>query len=261
MARGSLALPMAGIPACDVAGPADGRPIVLLHGAIVTRKMWGPQIAGLSGEFRVIAPDLPGHGEMAGTSFTFDAAVRRVADVIDREAGGRALVVGLSLGGYTAMELGFRHPEKTAGLVLADCSREPREAALRVSHRFAERAMRIPATEWASPLSERFIRFRYPPAIADPIVAAGFYPRGASEGIAEIFRGRYLARLALYPNPVLVLNGEADYAFRAGETEFVRAARQGRLEVIPRASHGSNLDQPASFTAAVRAFARSLPAP
>ncbi len=249
-----------GVPAYDVAGPAGGRPIVLLHGAIVNRKMWGPQMAGLSDEFRLIAPDLPGHGALAGMDFTFDLAVRVVADLIDREAGGRALVVGLSLGGYTAMEVGFRHPERTAGLVLADCSREPRERALAISHRFAARAMRIPASEWASPFSERFMRLRYPPAIADPIVAAGFSPRGAAEGIAEIFRGRYLDRLAAYPNPVLVVNGESDYPFRAGEHEFLRAARQGRLEVIPDASHGSNLDQPALFTEAVRSFARSLPA-
>jgi pimeloyl-ACP methyl ester carboxylesterase len=248
-----------GTVAYDLAGPADARPIVLLHGALVTRKMWGPQMAGLSDEFRLIAPDLPGHGTLAGMPFTFDAAVRAVADLIDREAKGRALVVGLSLGGYTAMELGFRHPERTAGLVLADCSREPRGPAAAASHRYAARAVWSPAADWASPLSERVIRFRYPPAIADPIVAAGFYPKGAAEGIAEIFHGRHLSRLDAYPNPILFINGEEDYVFRAGEEEFVRTARSARLEVIPRAAHGSNLDEPSVFNAAVRAFARTLP--
>ncbi len=244
----------------DVAGPEGGRPIVLLHGALVTRRMWGPQMAGMADEFRLIAPDLPGHGALAGMPFTFDAAVRTVADLIDREAKGRALVVGLSLGGYTAMEVGFRHPERTTGLVLADCSREPRgPGAAAVPRRLAARAVWGPAADWASPLSERVIRLRYPPAIADPIVAAGFYPRGAAEGIAEIFHGRYLSRLAAYPSPVLVINGEEDYVFRTGEEEFVRTARDGRLEVIPRAAHGSNLDQPGAFSAAVRAFAHTLP--
>jgi pimeloyl-ACP methyl ester carboxylesterase len=46
---------------CDVAGPLDAFPIVLVHGAAWTRKMWIPQMEALSDEFRMIAVDLPGH--------------------------------------------------------------------------------------------------------------------------------------------------------------------------------------------------------
>lgn len=52
------------LPLCDVAGPREAFPIVLLHGAAATRKMWVPQMEALSDEFRVIALDLPGHGPL-----------------------------------------------------------------------------------------------------------------------------------------------------------------------------------------------------
>ena len=242
----------------DVAGPAGARPVVLLHGAHVTRKMWGPQMEALSDEFRLIAPDLPGHGALAAMEFRFESAVREVADLIDREAGGRALIVGLSLGGYTAMQLAFQHPQKAAGLVLADCSREPRGVAL-APHRFAAAAMRTPAAGWFAPFTQRFFRARYPPMIAEPILLAGFYPKGGAEAVAEILSHTYLPRLAEYPGPILVINGEEDFVFRAGEEEFVRTARDGRLVVIPQAAHASNIDAPEAFNAAVRAFARALP--
>jgi pimeloyl-ACP methyl ester carboxylesterase len=79
------------------------RTIILLHGAGVTHKWWHPQIDALSGEFRVIAPDLPGHGFRSETPFSMETAVFELADQIEQEADGRALVVGISLGGYIAL--------------------------------------------------------------------------------------------------------------------------------------------------------------
>ena len=93
-----------------MAGPADRPAIVLVHGSVVTRKMWLPQLRGLSDAYRTIAPDLPGHGGRANEPFTFAGASQVVADVIDNAAGGRALVVGASLGGYVAIDLAHRSP-------------------------------------------------------------------------------------------------------------------------------------------------------
>ena len=110
--------------AVDAAGSLDAPPIVLVHGSVVSRKMWLPQLRSLSSAHRVVAPDLPGHGDLADVPFTFAAAVETVRGAIARDAGGRALVVGLSLGGWVAIELAHRHPETVAGLVLVGCSRD-----------------------------------------------------------------------------------------------------------------------------------------
>lgn len=58
-----------------IIGPPGTPPIVLLHGAAFTHAMWLPQLDALGVDFRVIAPDLPGHGERAGERFGLDAAV------------------------------------------------------------------------------------------------------------------------------------------------------------------------------------------
>ena len=66
----------------DAAGPSNGPVMVLVHGAVVTRKIWIPQVRDLSAEYRVIAPDLPGHGSLAGVPFSLDVAAETVAEVI-----------------------------------------------------------------------------------------------------------------------------------------------------------------------------------
>ncbi|HLW44158.1 MAG TPA: alpha/beta hydrolase, partial [Candidatus Acidoferrales bacterium] len=106
--------------AYDVAGPPGAPTIVFLHGMRVTRKMWKSQMERLANSYRLIALDLPGHGALSNIPFRLDGAVTTIAEVINREGrNARALVVGISLGGYVSMEFGARYPEKTVGLVIA----------------------------------------------------------------------------------------------------------------------------------------------
>ena len=86
------------MPVYDVAGPRDAFPIVLVHGAAATRKMWVPQLVALSDEFRVIALDLPGHGTLREQPFRLKAAVQAVMESLRHQTHDRALIVGLSLG-------------------------------------------------------------------------------------------------------------------------------------------------------------------
>jgi pimeloyl-ACP methyl ester carboxylesterase len=58
--------------------------------------------------------------------------------------------------------------------------------------------------------------------------------------------------------PVLILNGEKDSVFRSGEAEFARAHPRARVELIPRAGHLANFDDPVAFSEAVRRFAQHL---
>ena len=69
-----------------------------------------------------------------------------------------------------------------------------------------------------------------------------------------------LPRLAAYPGATLILNGELDVIFRLGAPTFAAAAVDPRRVRLAGATHLANLDRPLAFTAAVRRFARSLPA-
>ncbi len=238
-------------------GPLDAPAIVFLHGTRLTRSAWTPQLEALSDDFRVIALDLPGHGERAGQPFSLDGAVEVVATAIrDGAGGGRAVVVGLSLGGYVGMTLAARHPELVRGLVLSGASAEPVGVRL-VAFRALAGALRLLDGRRLDRLNGWFFRARYPAAIAEPIVAGGFWSGGGAVALRTLFNQRFMPRLAAYPGPTLILNGELDLLFRLSARTFASAAQDARRLVLAGALHLSNLDRPAAFSLAVRAFARS----
>lgn len=244
----------------DSAGPADAPAIVLIHGAVVSRKMWLPQLRGLSDEFHVIAPDLPGHGALADTPFTFETAADELSDLIQQAAGGRALVVGLSLGGYVAMELADRFPHLAAGLVLSGSSLNFR-GVLAGYLRFAAWLMQRGWLKMKREQAEQKVRRMFPPALADAADAqlrAGVYPGPLGASYARMAGREFSAMLGRYPGPILILNGENDTASRRGENQFASAARKGSVLTIQGAGHACNLDQPEKYNRAVRDFAHAI---
>ena len=241
----------------DVAGP-DGAPaVVLVHGTRLTRTMWSAQLHGLSADLRVIAVDLPGHGALRDERFTLDSAAAQVAQVIEAAAGGRAVVVGLSLGGYVAMHLAAARPELVRGLVLSGSSAEP----------VGWRSLPYRGLAWAldhlgdrrlDPINAWFFRTRYPAPIAEPIVAGGFWYHGGAAALRALVGQSFVARLAAYDGPTLFLNGTYDLPFRLSARTFARAARRPRRVRLAGATHLANLDRPAAFDAAVRRYVQSL---
>ena len=94
-------------------------PVVFLHGAGLGGWMWRPQVESLT-QFRCITPDLPGHGASLQVPWrTIPDAARWVADLIQREAGGHAHIVGLSLGAVIGYELMTSFPDSVGRLVLS----------------------------------------------------------------------------------------------------------------------------------------------
>ena len=243
--------------AYDIAGPAGAPAIVFLHGIRVTRRMWQLQVEQLKHDFRVIALDLPGHGTLRDTDFSLDAAVDCVAGAIDDEARGRALVVGLSLGGYVAMELGARYPAKAAGLVVASACVEP-SGWYNVPYRCLAWMLENLPDNWMAWANRTVFELMYPKEISQFLTAPGFFMRGGTQALRQLFAERFQNRLAEYPGPVLLLNGAYDLGFRLHERKFLAAARNGQIQIIPRAIHIANLDQPEAFTEAIRSFAKSI---
>jgi pimeloyl-ACP methyl ester carboxylesterase len=236
----------------------DGRPaIVFLHGTRLTGAQWASQVESLGEEFRCLAPDLPGHGSAADVPFTVAVAAERVATLIDAEAGGRAIIVGLSLGGYVAMDVAARWPDRVAGLVLAGATAEPVGPRSWLYSGLALIFESIPDS-LLTRVNRWFFLHRYPAAIADPILAGGFHFEGGAVAVRALVGERFRPRLARYPGRTLVVNGEFDLVFRASAEAFRRVASDARTVVLPAAMHLTNLDQPELFAAAVRRFVRRL---
>jgi pimeloyl-ACP methyl ester carboxylesterase len=241
----------------DIAGPPGAPAIVFVHGTRLTRGMWAAQMRHLSDTYRVVAVDLPGHGASADEPFSLDAAADRLAEVIESAAGGRAVVVGLSLGGYVAMHLAAARPDLVRGLVLSGATAEP----------VSWRSLPYRGLAWAldhvgdrrlDQVNGWFFRSRFPPVIAEPIVAGGFWYAGGAAALRALIGQTFVPRLAAYPGPTLLLNGTFDLPFRLSARTFARAARQPRRVRLAGATHLANLDRPAAFSAAVRRFVASL---
>lgn len=236
-------------------GPLDAPAVVFVHGTRLTRALWAPQVRRLAARYRCVAIDLPGHGALAGDRFSLEAASGAVLAAIDEAVPSRrAVVVGLSLGGYVAIEAAERDPGRVAGLVLAGCSAEPAGPVLRAIARPLAWMLERAPTGILDPLNRAFFRFRYPPAIAGPIIDGGFWSVSGAAALRALARRRYLDRLSRLWTPVLVVNGALDPVFGPGGDSWAAACRRGRHAVIERAMHLSNLDRPAAFAAEVAAF-------
>jgi pimeloyl-ACP methyl ester carboxylesterase len=242
----------------DVAGPKNAGAIVFVHGIRLTRATWSPQLAALANDFRVIALDLPGHGALARVQFSIGAAVRHIADVITAEARGPALLVGLSTGGYIALEACSRHPRLVRGLVLAGCSADI-DGLIRVSFEVAGWLFRWTPHRLLRVLDTRRMQRLCGQALGGRIADAGFFYDAAPSVIDALLKMDHCRdKLKACLAPVLVLNGGKDFAFRRREKEFVANARDAATAVIPGAKHLSNLHSPAAFNAAIRRFAAAV---
>ena len=240
-------------------GPQDA-PVVLLAGSLgSTLEMWDPQIPALSSRFRVVRYDARGHGRspVPPGPYTIDDLVDDAVALLDRLGVERAHVVGLSLGGMTAMRLAAREPHRVGRLaLLCTSARFPTPTA------WAERAALVRAQGTA--------------AVADAVVDRWFTPRlrqadralvqrmrdtvaatpaegyaSCCEAIEQMDLREDLARIAA---PTLAIAGADDPATPPEHLAAIAETVPGaRLLVLPQAAHLANLEQAVAMDAALLA--------
>lgn len=239
----------------DKAGSLRAPCLILLHGATGTRKQWLPQLDALSDQYRVLAPDLPGHGECAHERFTLDGAVSAIERLIrERAPLGDALVVGQSLGGYVATALAARAPQCVRGLMLAGSSINFTGAMGTLARMNGSLYGAFPK-RWLAGLNARELRKRLPPALAEAQIEAGFFFGAAGDVFRALSGQDFHALLRGFPGPVLIANGSADAPNRRAEAAHAAAAQHAQVRVIANAGHVCNLEAPDAFNAALRDFA------
>ena len=224
--------------------------------------MWEPQAAAFRGACTVVAPDFPGFGDAAPTALppTIDSAADAAAEAMARAGIDRAVVCGLSLGGYVALAFLRRHPARVRGLVLANTRADADDEAAR--ERRAALAARL--------RSEGNILAENPPPLlsdaAPPALVArvkGIIARQPPESIARAAeamaaRPGALGDLATIAVPTIVITSSGDTLIPPAVTQSTFAAIPGaRFEIIPGAGHLSNLEAPEAFNALLRDHIRS----
>jgi len=251
-------------------GPEAGVPVVLLHGFPLGLELWEPQIAALEGRYRVVAYDARGHGKSGPGEgpFAFEDYVDDLLGVLDTLIIERAVVVGLSMGGYVALRFAEREAKRVRALVLADTKSDAdgdaaklkRAGGLRLlraggSKAFAESSLR-------TLLSHEALQGR-PEVVAKVRGMIEACPAAGIGGALVAMAGRtdttgWLEKIAV---PVLVLAGEKDALTPPSDAKAMVARIPGsRYVEIPRAGHLSNLEDPAAFNEALLGFLAGLPA-
>lgn len=249
-----------------------GPPIVFVHGMIMTAEMWEPQMAALEDAFTTIAYDVRGHGRTGGSEvdpYSVDRFASDLEALLDALDVDRAVVCGLSMGGAIAQSFAAAHPDRMAGLVLADTFPSgplPLTARVALANvRFLARLDRFVDYETLNRWQLRVGNWLLPGVSGDeetvrrivdespPISHAEFVK------IADATAGFPSANVDLsrVAAPTLVLHGEHLQTVNEETTRRLVGQLSNAdptVHVVPGGGHASNLDNPEFFTARVREF-------
>ena len=244
-----------------------GIPVALLHGFPHNRALWAPQMGALVDRARCIAPDFRGFGESSKHApFPLDQFADDIALLLRGLGIERAVVAGLSMGGYVAFALWRRHRSLVRALVLADTRAgadtvEGRAKRLELIDIARTRGSGAVADNQITGMLGKTTREKRPALIDQVHRMLESAPVDGIVGALEAMMGRIdsTATLATIDVPTLVLVGQEDALTPVAEAELLHEAIRGsRLEVIEHAGHVSNLERPAAFNHVLSEFLASL---
>jgi pimeloyl-ACP methyl ester carboxylesterase len=249
-----------------------GPPVVFVHGMIMSTTMWKPQMNALSDAFTTIAYDVRGHGQTGGSQKEtysielFAADLDALLDALDID---RAVICGLSMGGTIAQAFAAAHPEKVAGLVLADTfPAGPLPLTGRVAlanNRFLARLDRLINYKTLNRWQLKIGNLLLPGVSGDEetvqrlVEDAPTIPHTEFVKIADA-TARFPEAdvdLSAVTAPTLVLHGEHLPMANEETTERLVPSlgnTDTTVRVVPGSGHASNLDNPTFFTATLREF-------
>lgn len=230
--------------------------LLFLHAFPLDATMWRPQILALRGRARMLAVDFPGFGaEPLGSAATLDDYADHAARALDRAGVRRAVVCGLSMGGYVAFSFLRRHRERVDALILADTRAEADSPETVERRRHVAEQARRGGAEWMAD--------NLPPLLSD-VASANLRER--VRVIVRAQSGEAIARasLAMADRPdsrpllasidvaTLVIVGAMDTITPpASARVIVEGVRGARLVELPQAGHLANLEAPDGFAEAL----------
>ena len=245
----------------------SGYPLVLIHGFPHNRSLWAGQLFGLSDRCRVIAPDLRGFGKSPGAPpWSMESYADDIAELMERLSIEKAVIGGLSMGGYILFEFLRRYPERVHSVILADT----RSGADNDETKTKRRALQeVARTRGATAVADAQItgmvgattRATHPEIVRQVHSMLASAPVEGIVGALEAMMNRpdSADTLLEIDVPVLIVVGEEDALTPVKESQSMHAAIPGStLAVIPDAGHVSNIEHPQEFNSALRNFLASV---
>ena len=246
-----------------------GEPLLLIHAFPLSAEMWEPQLRDVPPGWRVIAPDLGGFGESGpvgadrqGLPPSMDDYADEIAALLQHLQVDRAVVGGLSMGGYVAFALLRRAPHRVRGLVLADTRPGPDSetglAGRRSMQALVDRegAAGVAREMLPSLLGEETHREHQAIVSSVGAMIESAAPAGITRALQCLMtRPDATPQLAAFDRPALILVGGQDRLTPVTEAERLHQLIEGSaLVVVPSAGHLANLERPVEFNQAVWRF-------
>jgi len=258
---------------CDRRG--SGPPLVLLHGFTGSARDMEPLAAAFAGEFEVLAPDLPGHGESPiAAGYAFDDAVADLLATLGAAGYGRACWLGYSLGARLALACAARRPACAEALVLIggragiadDAEREARRRADEaLAARIESDGIEAFVDEWlAQPLfaTQQALGARFVEAARQRRLAND--PHRLAASLRALGPGAQPPLFGLLPRiaaPTLLVTGSLDRKFAAAADELAAGLPHATRCEIAGAGHAVHLERPDEFIHTAREFLRASASP
>jgi pimeloyl-ACP methyl ester carboxylesterase len=246
----------------DVAGV--GPPIIVLHPFPVNHEFWLPITEYLSSRYRLIMPDLRGHGEsgLGNGPATMEKHASDIARVMTDAGVDRAPLIGVSIGGYAIFEFWRRFRDRVSGLVLCN-TKAPADAAEARATRLkaADDVLQHGTEPFFEGMSQKVLAETTRHSRPDLVEGALRMMRkmsaedvaGVQRGMAE--RSDSVSTLKTVNAPVLIITGDEDNMTGVPEAELMKQKIAGsQMKVIAKAGHYSPWEQPQEVGKLLRQF-------
>ena len=254
----------------DVAYDARGKgeALLLLHAFPLGLVMWDPQVRSFAASHQVIRFDARGFGGSPPGDGLL--TMERIADdgvaLLDHLGISRAIVCGLSMGGYAAFAMVRRHPDRLKALVLADTRAGADSDAARTARAAqADKARREGSAAVGDAVLPKLVgetTHKQRPELVSRLreTIAANPPRGIADALAGLAaRADSTPTLREIRVPTLVVCGDEDVLTPLSESEgLVRGIAGSRLEVVPAAGHLSSVENPERFNEVLGKFFTEL---
>jgi pimeloyl-ACP methyl ester carboxylesterase len=243
----------------------SGRPVVFVHAFPFSAEMWRPQLERVPKGWRFIAPDLRGFGpsDIGGSpALTMDDHAEDIAAFMDALTIERAVVAGLSMGGYAMFAL-FRHaPERFDRLVLADTRPQPDTPdGLRARRALLEVVRTNGVSAVADDLSPKLLGETSRRERADVVAEVRRLIESNTAAAIEAAIQALMSRPDSTPDldriacPTLVIVGEEDTVTPVADARAMhQRIPNSELAVLPRTGHLSNLEAAEAFSETLSRF-------
>jgi len=246
-----------------------GRPLLFLHGWLMSHNVWKFQ-APLADNFRVVAPDLRGHGASGGTGFSYSGCVADLVELLNHLGLEKTIIVGWSMGAQIALQAWPLMRDRVAALVLVGgtprfCSgddyehgvpyAEARSMALRLRRSFTRTAGEFYLGMF-SPEDQREHDLN---ALAKTIVTSLPQLPVALAALDELITADLRSLLVEVTVPVLLVHGESDRICLPGASRYMQAMLpDSHFQLFPGGGHAPFISRPTEFNEQLSVFARGM---